>query len=148
MREHPAPQRTPERLKSRPTWLLGRAAARSSTLLATGFRERGDGLRGYHYRLLAALDQWGAASQADLGRDTGIDRSDVTASLLDLERRGLVERTIDPSNRRRKVVTATQAGIDRLHRLDKVLDEIQEELLAPLTQDQREQFTEILKRLG
>lgn len=148
MRKHPAPARTPDRLKDRPTWLLGRAAARSSALLASGFAAHGDGLRGYHYRLLAALEQWGPASQADLGRDTGIDRSDVTAALVELEARDFVVREVDPSHRRRNIVAITDSGSDVLRKLDVVLDSIQEELLAPLSLAQRQQFGAIMSRLG
>ena len=86
--DHP-PGRTPDRVKDRPTWLISRTFARSSGLLAAGFESYGRGLRSYHYRLLAALDEWGPASQADLGRGTGIDRSDVTAALSELESRRL-----------------------------------------------------------
>lgn len=148
MREHPALSRTPDRLKERPTWLLSRAAARASALLAAGFAEHGDGLRGYHYRLLTALEQWGPASQADLGRDTGIDRSDVTAALAELEARHLVEREIDPRHRRRKIVSITESGSTTLRKLDGVLDGVQQELLAPLSATQRKQFTAIMSRLG
>ena len=70
------------RVAARPTWLLSRANARSQALLADAFGA--EGVRGYHFRLLAALDQYGPASQADLGRRTGIDRSDVVATLNDL----------------------------------------------------------------
>lgn len=146
--DHDEPGRTPDRLKDRPSWLLGRAAARSSALLRTGFAERGGGLRGYHYRLLAALEHWGPASQAELGRDTGIDRSDVTAALLELESLGLIERKVDPTNRRRKIVSMTTSGADRLQHLDAVLDEIQDSLLAPLTSTQRRQLVSILARLA
>jgi len=148
MREHLRPERTPDRLKDRPTWLLGRAAARSSALLGAAFAEHGDGLRGYHYRLLAALEQWGPESQADLGRDTGIDRSDVTGALHELEARGLVERETDAANRRRKIVSVTPAGVTALRRLDAVLDEVQEALLAPLSDAQRRQYAAIMGRLG
>ena len=68
-------------MRERPTWLISRAYARANGLLQEGFAQGGGGLRGYHYRLLAALDEWGPASQASLGRGTGIDRSDVTAAL-------------------------------------------------------------------
>lgn len=104
---HGQSDRTPDRITNRPTWLVSRAFAQSSALLAAGFDEHGDGLRGYHDRLLAALEQWGPASQADLGRNTGIDRSDVTAALTELETRDLVERRVDPENKRRKIVTIT-----------------------------------------
>lgn len=145
---HNHPARSPARLQGRPTWLLSQAAARASALLAAGFAEHGDGLRGYHYRLLAALDEWGPASQADLGRDTGIDRSDVTAALADLEERDLVTRQVDPEHRRRKIVSITTSGSATLRRLDRVLDGIQEELLAPLPATQRKQLAAILTRLA
>ncbi len=136
--DHP-PGRTPARVKDRPTWLISRTFARSSGLLAAGFESYGRGLRSYHYRLLAALDEWGPASQADLGRGTGIDRSDVTAALSELESRRLVERSVDPGHRRRNIVTITPAGAERLRELDTVIDGIQEQVLKPLTHAQRRQ---------
>jgi DNA-binding MarR family transcriptional regulator len=144
---HYQPGRTPARLKDRPTWLISRAYARSSGLLNAGFEAHGNGLRSYHYRLLAALEEWGAASQADLGRSTGIDRSDVTAALAELESRNLIERTVDPENKRRNIVTLTPEGVDQLRDLDTVVDTIQDELLAPLTSAQRRQFTTLISRL-
>src|SRR4051794_20036389 len=114
--DHPQ-SRTLARVRDRPTWLISRTYARSSGLLAAGFESSGRGLRNYHYRLLAALDEWGPASQADLGRGTGIDRSDVTAALSELESRRLVERSVDPEHRRRKIVTITEAGGGKIPQL-------------------------------
>jgi DNA-binding MarR family transcriptional regulator len=141
------PGRTPTRVKDRPTWLISRAYARSSGLLNAGFEAHGSGLRSYHYRLLAALEEWGPASQADLGRSTGIDRSDVTAALTELESRNLIERTVDPEHKRRNIVTLTPEGREQLRDLDTVLDAIQDELLAPLTATQRRQFITLMSRL-
>ncbi|MER6125249.1 MarR family transcriptional regulator [Streptomyces sp. NPDC001795] len=144
---HDQPDRTPDRVKDRPTWLVSRVYARSTALLTAGFEAGGKGLRGYHYRLLAALEQWGPASQADLGRDTGIDRSDVTAALTELEKRDLVERRVDPDHKRRNIVTITPQGLGALEELDDVIDGIQSELLAPLTAAQRRQFVALLSRI-
>jgi MarR family transcriptional regulator, lower aerobic nicotinate degradation pathway regulator len=139
--------RTPTRLEGRATWLVSRAHARSSGLLSAGFEAHGSGLRGYHYRLLAALEEWGPASQAELGRTTGIDRSDVTAALTELESRNLVERSVDPDHKRRNIVTITAEGVEQLLELDKVIDGIQDEFLAPLTGAQRRQFITLMSRL-
>lgn len=139
--------RAPDRVKDRPTRLLSRAYARSSALLAAGFETHGDGLRGHHYRLLAALEQWGPTSQAELGRATGIDRSDVTGALAELESRRLVDRKVDPQHKRRNVVTVTQEGSEMLVRLDAVLDEIQVAVLAPLSGDEQQRFLDLLARL-
>lgn len=144
---HDQSDRTPDRVKDRPTWLISRAYARSSALLGAAFEAHGGGLRGYHYRLLAALEQWGPASQADLGRDTGIDRSDVTAALGELEARDLIERRVDPRHKRRNIVTITPDGMRQLAELDTVIGGVQDELLAPLTGAQRRQFVDLLSRL-
>ncbi|WP_030510637.1 MarR family winged helix-turn-helix transcriptional regulator [Microbispora rosea] len=137
------PDRTPDRVKDRPTWIVSRVFARSSALLAAAFEAHADGLRSYHYRLLAALEQWGAASQADLSRGTGIDRSDVTGGLTEMEGRGLIERRPDPEHKRRNIVTITEAGRQALLRLDDIVDGVQAELLAPLSPAQRKQFIEL-----
>ena len=142
------PNRTPARVKDRPTWLISRAFARSSGLLAAGFESDGAGLRSYHYRLLAALEEWGPQSQADLGRGTGIDRSDITAAMAELESRLLVERSPDPDHGRRNIVTITSAGVDRLRELDTVIDGVQDAVLGPLTAAQRREFIELVRLLG
>jgi DNA-binding MarR family transcriptional regulator len=138
----------PARIKDRPTWLLSRAYARSRQLLNDGFEASGTGLRSYHYRILATLEEEGPTGQAELGRLARLDRSDVVALLTELERRGLVERTIDPSNRRRNIVTITRAGGRQLRALDSVIDGIQHELLAPLSEPERRQLTKLLRKLA
>ena len=135
-------------MRERPTWLISQAYLRATGLLQEGFAADGDRLRGYHYRLLAALEERGPASQAALGRGTGIDRSDVTAALVELEERGLVQRTVNPADRRRNVVSITAAGTRRLAELDTVVDEIQERLLAPLSEDERRQFIMLIRRIA
>lgn len=137
----------PARIRDRPTWLISRAYARSNGLLRDGFEAGAAGLRSYHYRLLAALDEWGPASQADLGRSTSIDRSDVVAILNELEERRLIKRAVDPHNRRRNIVSITPAGTKQLGVLDNVLSDIQEQLLAPLSPTERRQFIKLLRRL-
>ena len=100
----------PSRIRDRPTWLISRSYARSHGLLNDSFATSGHGLRSYHYRLLAALEEWGPASQAGLARSTSVDRSDVVAVLRELEERGFIDRTTDPTNRRRNIVSITPAG--------------------------------------
>lgn len=87
--DHAAPQ-SPAGLSTTPSWLLNQTASHAARLLSEGFAAHD--LRGYHYRLLATLAEDGPASQADLGRRCGIDRSDVVAAINDLAGRGLVVR--------------------------------------------------------
>jgi MarR family transcriptional regulator, lower aerobic nicotinate degradation pathway regulator len=137
----------PSRIRDRPTWLISRTYARSHALLNDGFADSGTGLRSYHYRLLAALEESGPTSQANLWRNTSVDRSDVVNVLTELERRDLVQRTVDPTNRRRNIVTITPAGRKQLRALDDVLDAVQERVLEPLTPTERRQLTKLLRKL-
>src|SRR6476469_2734754 len=100
---------TLRRVDGRPTWLIGRANARAQALLADAFAHAG--MRGYHFRLLAALEEHGPASQADLSRTTGIDTSDVVAALNELDAAGHVRRQPDEADRRRNVVSITKPGL-------------------------------------
>ena len=117
---------------------LGRAAA---------IRLAAEGARKWHFAVLVALAEAGAASQAELSRRTGIYRSDMVGVLNELAERGLVERMADPDDRRRNVITITTQGRRRLRRLDNVLDDLHDELLAPLTPAERDQFVHLLTRL-
>lgn len=135
----------PTRLVSLPSWLLTQTAGHAHRLVSDGFAAAD--ARGYHYRLLATLDEYGPASQAALGRRSGIHFSDIVAAINELADRNLVERAPDPDDRRRNIITITAAGRRQLRRLDKQVAQIQEELLAPLSSDERAALTRLLARL-
>lgn len=134
-----------ERVDGLPTWLLSRANARAQGMLVSAFADAG--FRGYAYRLMAALAEQGALSQAELGRETGSDRKDVAVAVGELESRALVGREPDPTDARRKVVSLTAAGAVELDRLDGVVSEVQERVLAPLSADERAVLVGLLRRL-
>jgi DNA-binding MarR family transcriptional regulator len=134
------------RLESLPTWLLSRSSARAHRLLTEALSTVG--ARGYHYRLLAALEELGPASQATLGRRAELDRSDVVAALEELEASGSVERSPDPDDGRRRIVAITAGGKRRLRELDKVVAGVQDELLTPLSGDEREELVLLLGRVA
>ena len=133
------------RFTNMPSWLLTQTAQHAHRLVADGFAAVG--ARGYHYRALACLDELGPASQADLGRRSGIHLSDLVATINELADQHLVERAPDPADRRRNIITITPAGRRQLRRLDKQLTRIQDELLAALSPDERDQLAALLRRV-
>ncbi|MUN40885.1 MarR family winged helix-turn-helix transcriptional regulator [Actinomadura litoris] len=135
----------PERLRRRASRLLSQMSVRSDRLITDGLA-RVDA-RKWHYAVLASLQEYGPGSQATLSRNTGIYRSDMVGVLNELAERGDVERTPDPGDRRRNVITITEQGRRHLRRLDDVLDDLHEELLAPLLPEERDQFVGMLRRL-
>jgi DNA-binding MarR family transcriptional regulator len=135
----------PARLRAMPTWLISQVETRAHRLLTD--RLGAEGSRGYHFRLLAALAEFGPASQASLGRRTAMNRSDVVTAVNELVDQELAERAGDPADRRRNIVTMTPAGQARLTRLDRVLAGVQDELLAPLSAAERTDFAQLLTRI-
>lgn len=91
--------------------------------------------------------EFGPASQATLGRRAGLDRSDVVAALNELAGRGLAERTRDPDDHRRNIVTMTPAGATHFERLDGLAADVQDELLAPLSPRERDLLARPLTRV-
>ena len=128
-----------------PSFLLTQTAAHAGRLVSEGFAAAG--ARGYHYRLLATLLESGPASQAELGRRTGIHLSDMVAAINELAAGGYVERSPDPGDRRRNVVTITARGRRRAAELAGRVAAIQEELLAPLSAAERDELTALLTTL-
>ncbi|MDX6741366.1 MarR family winged helix-turn-helix transcriptional regulator [Actinocorallia sp. A-T 12471] len=136
---------TPGRLERLPSRLLAIAAAEAERVVGAGLAAADS--RKWHYAVLASLGEFGPASQAALSRRTGIYRSDMVGLLNELAERGLIERTPDPDDRRRNVVTLTELGRSRLHDLDAVQADLQDQLLTPLSTNEREQLVEMLLRL-
>ncbi|GAA2376741.1 MarR family transcriptional regulator [Catellatospora methionotrophica] len=135
----------PTRLAGLHSWLLTQTAAQASRLVNEGFASAD--ARGYHFRVLATLDEHGPASQAALGRRSGIHLSDLVAAINELADRGFVERSPDPGDRRRNIVTVTAAGREQLARLDRQLADVQERLLVPLTGPERAELATLLGKL-
>jgi MarR family transcriptional regulator, lower aerobic nicotinate degradation pathway regulator len=138
-------EETPAGLDRLPSWLLTQTASHAHRLVGDGFSSVN--ARGYHYRLLATLAEVGPASQADLGRRSGIHLSDMVAAINELADQQLVERAPDPDDRRRNVISLTAAGKRQLRRLEKRLAQTQDELLAPLSPEERRQLTELLSKV-
>ncbi|MEU4967080.1 MarR family transcriptional regulator [Streptomyces smyrnaeus] len=138
-------RKTPDRLRRRASRLLSQLTMRSDRLINEGLA-RADG-RKWHYAVLASLQEYGPGSQAELSRRSGIYRSDMVGVLKELAERDLVERVPDPDDRRRNVITISARGRRRLRHLDKILDDLHDELLAPLSTAERDQFLQLLTRL-
>ncbi|MEU6788310.1 MarR family winged helix-turn-helix transcriptional regulator [Nonomuraea angiospora] len=135
----------PQRLRTLPSRLANHAAQTANRIVDQALGQAG--VRRYHYALLAALEEYGPASQAALGRRTGIDRSDMVATVNDLAERQLLERAPDPDDRRRNIITITAAGRSQLAHLDRLLAAAQDEFLSPLPAADRQHLIDLLTRL-
>jgi MarR family transcriptional regulator, lower aerobic nicotinate degradation pathway regulator len=136
----------PAAVQALPSWLLGQAARRAQDLVSEALAP--EGMRRQHFTVLSSLAEHGSASQADLGRRLWLDRSDLHAIVSALEEAGLIQRTGDPADQRRKVVTITARGKHALRRLQERIQSAQDQILNPLDPDERQQLVEMLARIG
>jgi len=82
-----------------------------------------------------------------VARAATIDAPAATVAVNDLEDRGLVVRETDPTNRRCKVVSLTDAGREMVRKIDKV-DDPAPTALAALDDTQLKELKAIIDLLG
>ncbi|MER5576667.1 MarR family winged helix-turn-helix transcriptional regulator [Streptomyces massasporeus] len=133
-------------IRSLPSWLLGRAAARGRALVAEALA--GEDMRMWHHVVLSAVRDLAPVAQADLGRGVRLDPKDLVGVLNDLQSAGLVVREPDPKDRRKNAVSLTERGARLLKRCEKAAHAANDELLAPLSAAEREQFMAMLLRIS
>ncbi|MBL1103320.1 MarR family transcriptional regulator [Streptomyces sp. 5-8] len=133
-------------IRSLPSWLLGRAAARGRALVADALAA--EGLKMWHYVVLSAVRDLAPVAQADLARAVSLDPKDVVGILNDLQSAGLVDRTPDPRDRRKNAVTLAGEGGLLLARCEEAARGANDRLLAPLSAAERDQFMGLLIRIS
>ncbi|WP_030175257.1 MarR family winged helix-turn-helix transcriptional regulator [Streptomyces sp. NRRL S-813] len=133
-------------IRSLPSWLLGRAAARGRALVADALAAAG--MKMWHHVVLSAVRDLAPVAQADLGRSVGLDPKDLVGVLNDLQSAGLVLREPDPRDRRKNAVSLTDEGARLLARCEKAAREANDELLAPLSPPERDRFMALLIRIS
>lgn len=136
-------ERAPARLRSLLTWQAGRLNLLGTRLTSAQLPANGRS----DYAVLAALEERGPISQADLGRILGLDRNAVNTIATRLDDAGRITRTTDTSDRRRNVVALTAAGRKALAELQSATDRVQAELAAPLTADEARRLSALLAKI-
>lgn len=116
-------------------------------------RVAGDALRAVdahkdHFVVLAALAEFGPASQSALAGRARIYKSDLVSVLNDLADGGWIRRRPDAADTRRNVITIIPSGKRRLATLDRILETVNNHVMAPLTPDERSQLFNLLTRIN
>jgi DNA-binding MarR family transcriptional regulator len=106
------------------------------------------GISGREAAVLRAIDSTApAASQGEVARMMGVDRTTMVALIDDLQRKGLVLRCQDPDDRRKNVVAMTDIGRDTLRDAARAGGEAERVFLKPLSDGEAEQFRRALHAL-
>lgn len=135
----------PDRLRQTPSWLITQTATLTHRLVGAALADIG--ATRYQYAVLAAVEEFGPISQAEIGRRCHIDRSDVVATLNELAGHGHVDRTQDPADRRQNLITLTRTGRARLRQIAQAVDAAQTSLLGDLPEEHRTRLVGTLQRI-
>jgi DNA-binding MarR family transcriptional regulator len=138
--------RLPKELVASTTFLLKR--------LGYAAKERGmeayerEGVHPYHYAILLSLEDGGHETQGAIADSLGYDRGQLVGLLDELEERGLIERRRDPNDRRRHLVQMTADGKRKLRQLRALAGGLEDDFLAPLSDEERDQLHGLLFKLA
>jgi DNA-binding MarR family transcriptional regulator len=136
----------PEELVASTTFLLKRLGFSAKEKSMAAYEQTG--LHPYHFAILLVLDEGSRETQGSIADALGYDRGQLVGLLDELEEQGLVERRRDPNDRRRHVVSLTPEGTKALGRLRTLARRIEDEFLAPLSEQERADLHALLLRLA
>ena len=104
------------------------------------------GARGY--QVLVAVASGEQPNQLALAQHLGIDRTVMTYLVDDFVTAGLVERRLNPADRRARMVVATDRGLAMLADLQQTVATAEGAVLGALADDERELFRALLRRVA
>ncbi len=108
------------------------------------------GLDNADFGILAALRRAGpdyAITPTELARRRMMTSGGMTAAVDRLDRRGLVDRVPNPTDRRGSLVRLTDEGRDAIDRAVELQQDVERRLGAPLDDAELAQLTDLLRRL-
>jgi DNA-binding MarR family transcriptional regulator len=107
----------------------------------------GEGLTPLLFGVLVAVLERPGSGQKQVAERMGVDAVNFGQMIDELEGKGLVERKIDPNDRRARELYVTERGAALRRRLSPSLLAAQERLLAPLSPDERTALLDMLVRV-
>ena len=134
--------RVATRLDAMPGHLLRRCQQRAVDLFTVEVGE--DGPTPRQFALMLCIQQNPGASQIELVRRSGIDRSTLAEMLRRLVERGLVARQRTEDDQRANELRLTAAGEAMLARAVPAVAAAQERILAPIPAAQRKSLIKLL----
>ena len=142
-----SPRRAPPAaLKELFSYRLNRLAYVSSRI-AAGLNESRYGVGPREWRILALLGAAPDMSLNALASEANIDKSQASRTVSDLIERGLIERSADAQDARGVSLDLTRAGKNLYQEMFPAAVERNEEMLAVLSEDEREVLERALEKM-
>ena len=133
----------PAAVTDHPGYLLKRAQSALHAGMAGALREHGATLA--QYAVLTALDEEPGLSNAGLARRSFVTPQTMNQVLLELEQKGWVARHPHPGHARILQAELSKTGRAALRACHRAAAVVEEQMLAPLTPSDRQQFAATLR---
>lgn len=96
---------------------------------------------------LGALQRHPELDQISLAAWIGVDRTNIGLIVDRLEKLGFVDRSVNPKDRRARILTVTPAGKQAFLNQARQVSLAREKILSPLNAEERETFYDLLERI-
>jgi DNA-binding MarR family transcriptional regulator len=100
------------------------------------------------WRILAFVCGLGAASASEIGRSAEIDRAEISRAVAKLEDKQLIRREGDESNRKRLVISPTEAGVELFASVRERRREYSRDVLKGLSEEECETLSRALENIA
>lgn len=106
------------------------------------------GITPVQYAALSAVQRQPGVDQRSLARSIGFDTSTIGSVIDRLEARGLMLRNTSQADKRVRLLTVTEAGVDLLRTAEPAVLRAQERMLEPLPAQERALFMQLITRIN
>ena len=100
------------------------------------------------YGVLGCLWEQGPCTPKEIAQILQLENSTISGVLDRMQKRGLIDRVVDPSDRRSVRVVPTEEGLALKEGVLKVIDQLNVQILEGFTQEQRAVLLDCLRQVG
>lgn len=99
------------------------------------------------WSILYSLNKFGALTQTEIWQYLNVEAPTVTRTLVKLEQRKLITRN-EGKDKRERIVQLTEVAQNLIPKIEKRIDEVEQQLLVSLSAEDLNQLTKLLKQIG
>lgn len=99
------------------------------------------------WSILYSLNKFGALTQTEIWQYLNVEAPTVTRTLVKLEQRKLITRN-EGKDKRERIVQLTEEAQSLIPKIEKRIDEVEQQLLISLSAEDLNQLTKLLQQIG
>ncbi len=127
-------------------YLIRRLHQRSSAVFAEEISKAGLDLTPMQFAALVEIKKQKQADQARLAERVGCDRATMGGIIERLEKKGYLERQIDPNDRRARLVCMSDSGNKLLESAEPLVRSLQKRIVEPLDKKECAELERLLSK--